>query len=173
MDSEMPTGSLEAGVLLGANLESPRAAVERASELMGALEGFRILARSSMWVTDPVGGPPGQDPYVNRAEIWLAPPDPVGVVRALLGVEARMGRVRRERWGPRVIDVDLLYLGGLVSEDEEAMVPHPRLHVRAFALYPLAEVRPAWIHPLLGRSAEELLRALPPGSELGVRRVPD
>ncbi|MDR1082114.1 MAG: 2-amino-4-hydroxy-6-hydroxymethyldihydropteridine diphosphokinase [Deltaproteobacteria bacterium] len=165
--------SVEAGVLLGANLEDPRRAVSKASELMGKLEGFRLVARSSMWETDPVGGPPGQDQYVNRAEIWLVPADPVHVVRELLGVEARLGRIRLERWGPRVIDLDLLYLGGTVSRDGEATVPHPRLHERAFALYPLAEVRPGWIHPELGRTVEDLIRQLPPEAGLGVRRIPD
>ncbi|MDR1312371.1 MAG: 2-amino-4-hydroxy-6-hydroxymethyldihydropteridine diphosphokinase [Deltaproteobacteria bacterium] len=161
---------LEAGILFGANLEDPEGAVARASDLMRGLDGFSFVARSSIWITEPVGGPPGQAHYANRAEIWLCPPDPVRVVRGLLGVEAALGRVRRERWGPRVIDLDLLYLGNLLSLDEEALVPHPRLGERAFALYPLAEVKPGWIHPASGKSVEGLIAALPPGSGDGVRK---
>ncbi|MDR1041737.1 MAG: 2-amino-4-hydroxy-6-hydroxymethyldihydropteridine diphosphokinase [Deltaproteobacteria bacterium] len=162
---------LEAGILFGANLEDPEGAIARASEAMRGIAGFRFLAGSSLWSTDPVGGPPGQPPYLNRAEIWLCPPDPILVVRELLRVEASLGRVRRERWGPRVIDIDLLYLGGLVSRDEEALVPHPRLSGRAFALYPLLEVRPGWIHPETGFSVESLVAALPSGSERTVRKL--
>jgi 2-amino-4-hydroxy-6-hydroxymethyldihydropteridine diphosphokinase len=165
-------GALEAGILFGANLEDPEGAIGRASEALDRLPGWRLLARSSLWVTEPVGGPPGQAPYLNLAEIRLCPPDPAVTVRALLAVEASLGRVRRERWGPRVIDLDLLYLGGIVSSDEEALVPHPRLCERAFALYPLAEARPGWIHPVSGLSVEGLITGLPPGSEFVVRRIP-
>jgi 2-amino-4-hydroxy-6-hydroxymethyldihydropteridine diphosphokinase len=153
-------------------MEDPEGAILRAARAIAALPGFRFVDQSCLWVTEPVGGPPGQNPCRNRAAVYMCPQDPQRVVKSLLAVEASMGRVRGERWGPRLIDIDLLYLGTLISDDEKAQVPHPRLHERAFALYPLADVRPGWLHPLLGKSVEDLIAELPPGSESLVRKAP-
>ncbi|MDR2613600.1 MAG: 2-amino-4-hydroxy-6-hydroxymethyldihydropteridine diphosphokinase [Deltaproteobacteria bacterium] len=162
----------EGGILFGANLGDPEESILLAQQALASAADFRFVGQSSLWETEPVGGPPGQPWYLNRLGVYLCPADPVRVVRFLLAVEARLGRVRRERWGPRVIDLDLLYLGDAVSTAEEALVPHPRMSQRAFALYPLAEVRPGWIHPASGLSVEELIGRLPAGSGAQVRRRP-
>jgi 2-amino-4-hydroxy-6-hydroxymethyldihydropteridine diphosphokinase len=173
-DSYAPNrGPLEAGILFGANLGDPRESFRLAEEALARREGFRLVARSSLWVTEPVGGPPGQDVYLNRVGVYLTDPDPVSVVEALLEIELSLGRVRAERWGPRVIDLDLLYLGDLISCDERALVPHPRMRERAFVLYPLTEVRPGWRDPVTGDTAERLKSLRPPGSGDLVRRAPD
>ena len=90
-----------------------------------------------------------------------------------------MGRLRGERWSARTIDLDLLAYGDCVrgwsgdtGEPETLILPHPRLHERAFVLRPLAELAPDWRHPVLGRSARELLDALPPGQRIGLLAIP-
>jgi 2-amino-4-hydroxy-6-hydroxymethyldihydropteridine diphosphokinase len=91
------------------------------------------------------------------------------LLRAGLAVEAGQGRVRGVRNGPRTLDIDLLDYGGEILESDALVLPHPRLHERAFVLVPLAEVAPEWRHPVLGRTAEELLSGLT-GTE-GVERL--
>jgi 2-amino-4-hydroxy-6-hydroxymethyldihydropteridine diphosphokinase len=151
----------ECGVSFGANLEDPLKALEKAADLLKKAQGFGFKEASSVWLTEPVGGPPGQNWYHNQVLIFESDLYPKEIVSRLLETEALLGRVRRERWGPRVIDLDLLYLGDLVSEEEDARVPHPRLSERAFVLYPLRELRPDWIHPESGASVGELIERLP------------
>ncbi len=85
----------------------------------------------------------------------------------MLQIESRLGRVRGERWGPRTIDLDLLDYAGQVIDEPGLRLPHPRLHQRPFVLAPLAEAAPGWRHPLLHKTARELLQGL---DASGVRR---
>jgi 2-amino-4-hydroxy-6-hydroxymethyldihydropteridine diphosphokinase len=151
----------ECGVSFGANLEEPLTALTKAADLLNRVQGLSFREASSVWLTEPVGGPPGQNWYHNQVLIYETSLTPPEIVPILLATEARLGRVRRERWGPRVIDLDLLYLGDLVTEEIDSWTPHPRLSERAFVLYPLAELRPDWIHPATGVSVAELIKRLP------------
>ena len=74
-----------------------------------------------------------------------------------------MGRVRKERWGPRLIDLDLLFYGDAVIREDGLEAPHPRLHERRFVLAPLAEIAPGFVHPVLKKTVSELLAELPAG----------
>jgi 2-amino-4-hydroxy-6-hydroxymethyldihydropteridine diphosphokinase len=85
---------------------------------------------------------------------------PSALVEAMLGIEAEIGRVRTERYGSRIIDLDVLFLGNLVINEPGVQIPHPRLHERAFVLVPLADVAPDFVHPVLGTTLDKLLRGI-------------
>jgi len=149
---------MRAVVALGANLEEPRRAVELAIELLK--QSTDVIAISSMYETAPVGGPE-QDNYIN-AVVTLESELPAADLLALLhGIEKSMGRVRKEHWGPRVIDLDLIQYGTLLSKSEELMLPHPRAHERRFVLEPWHEIDPQAILLTHGR-IDQLLEQLPP-----------
>jgi 2-amino-4-hydroxy-6-hydroxymethyldihydropteridine diphosphokinase len=133
----MPT----AFVGIGSNLGEPERQIGAALEQLAAEDGVELVAVSTLRETEPVG-PVEQGPFLNGAvqiETELAPRE---LLDRLLGIELRLGRVRRERWGPRTIDLDLLLYGDEIVEEPGLAVPHPRLHERRFALEPLAELAP-------------------------------
>lgn len=159
---------------LGSNLAgepygSPR---EVCVAAMAALEarGLRILSRSSWFRTAPV--PASDQPwFVNGVASVATPLDPGELLALLHEVEADFGRVRRVRNEARVLDLDLLAHGDVVADGREGpLLPHPRLHERAFVLLPLAEVAPDWRHPRSGRSVAELIRDLPDGQQVQPER---
>lgn len=155
-------GNVRAYVALGANLGEPAAQFGRAARALAALTP--VLGRSRLYSGPAVGGPSGQPPYLN-AVLALDARAFVGreadLLAVLLGVEHDLGRVRRERWGPRVIDLDLLSVGGSVVQGPVLRLPHPRLEERAFVLTPLLDLDPEWRHPLSGRRAADALAKLP------------
>ncbi len=143
---------------LGANVGDPRAQLAR------ALEGLRAfvaeLRVSSTWRTEPVGHRDQPDFYnlVARGVTTLAPME---LLERILELERRMGRERTFRNAPRVIDIDVLDYAGRVSADPRLLLPHPGIPERGFVLHPLAEVAPEWVHPVLRKTARELLLAAP------------
>jgi 2-amino-4-hydroxy-6-hydroxymethyldihydropteridine diphosphokinase len=131
--------ALRAVVGIGANLGDRLATMRRAVQAIDAVA--RVEARSRVYETAPVGGPE-QPSFLNAAILVSYELSPVELLDRLLAIEARLGRVRLERWGPRVIDLDLLWIDGVAIDEPRLVVPHPRLHERAFALRPLLDVAP-------------------------------
>lgn len=130
---------MEAYLGLGSNLGDRLATLQRAVDLLAAEPGITVRRTSRVWETDPVGGPEQPDFLNIVAEIDtdLDPPD---LLAAVNGIESELGRVRDVRWGPRTVDVDILLIDDLTIADDRLTVPHPRLHQRAFVLFPLLEL---------------------------------
>jgi 2-amino-4-hydroxy-6-hydroxymethyldihydropteridine diphosphokinase len=142
---------------LGSNLGDRRAALDGAVDRLAAEPELRLVARSGWYETSPVGGPPGQEPFLNGAALLHTSLAPQALLAVLERIETEMGRQRRLRWGPRRLDLDLLLYGELVQETPRLTVPHPRMAWRRFVLEPAAEVAPAMIHPPTGWTIARLL----------------
>ncbi|MBI4730117.1 MAG: 2-amino-4-hydroxy-6-hydroxymethyldihydropteridine diphosphokinase [Acidobacteria bacterium] len=145
---------------LGSNLGDRASALEGAiAALDGA--GARVVSRSSVRETAPVGGPSGQPPYLNQVVEVACDLEPRALLALCHEIEERFGRdrAREERWGPRTLDLDVLVIEGPAIDEPGLVVPHPRLTERAFALGPLAEIAPDLDVPGLG-CARDLLAAL-------------
>jgi 2-amino-4-hydroxy-6-hydroxymethyldihydropteridine diphosphokinase len=136
--SEEPA-AVRAFLGLGANLGDRLANLQRAADLLGQKEGIAIVASSRVYETEPVGGPPQPD-YLNSVIEALTTRSPRSLLDACQEVERVMGRERVERWGPRVIDVDLLTYGRVRVAEPGLQIPHPRMHERGFVLLPLLEL---------------------------------
>jgi 2-amino-4-hydroxy-6-hydroxymethyldihydropteridine diphosphokinase len=159
-----PPPAVRAFLALGSNLGDRLANLQRAVGLLGATEGIRVVRSSRVYETEPVGPP--QPDYLNAVVEVETTRSPRGLLEACLEVERAMGRVRRERWGPRVIDVDVLTYGREAVEEPGLVVPHPRMHERAFVLVPLLELEAD--PPLPGGLRVRSLR-LPPAALTAVR----
>lgn len=145
---------------LGSNLGDKEANVQRAIFLLAGEEGISVKKVAPFYRTAPWGYA-GQDWFINTVvEIETALP-PGRLLAVLLSIEEKMGRVRDVRWGPRVIDLDLLLYGDAVVNEPDLVVPHPRMVERAFVLAPLADLDPDLCLPGHGRVADlsqELVR---------------
>ncbi len=142
---------------LGSNLGKRRRNIEAAISCLGAHPGVQVLRVSTLIETEPVGGAP-QPRFLNgvaELEVELSPEE---LLQELLAIEKKLGRVRREKWGPRVIDLDLLFYNDCIIERPELQVPHPLAVERGFVLEPLAELAPELVHPQTGKSTREHLK---------------
>lgn len=148
---------------LGANLGDPertfRLAVQRLTKVYTVVGASRLYRGPAMRL---FGSPP-QPNYINGAVMVTGTlPSASRVVEQLLDIERDLGRIRGEQWGPRIVDLDLLLMSTGVSDDPKALVPHPGLTQRAFALRPLLELVPQAVDPRTGRSYRSVLDHLGP-----------
>jgi 2-amino-4-hydroxy-6-hydroxymethyldihydropteridine diphosphokinase len=135
---------VRAFVGLGSNLGDRWSHLRRAVDQLRAGSRVPVTAVSRVYETEPVGGPEGQGPYLNVVvELAVSPTaDPYRLLEECRRLEAAAGRVRAARWGPRTLDADVLWIDGMVLEDPDFTVPHPRWRQRRFVLAPLRELAP-------------------------------
>lgn len=153
-------------IALGSNLGNSRATVENALKLLDRHPEISIEARSHWYRTAPVGPP--QPDYINGCAILGVSLGPEALLKTLLKVEREFGRVRRERWGPRTLDLDLLLFDDLILRTPSLELPHPRMRERAFVLVPLAEIAPDWVDPVTGKAIAHLLETVDPS---GIQKI--
>lgn len=146
-------------IALGSNLGDSQGILTAALQVLAATPGIAVQKVSSWYKTDPVGGIPQPD-YLNSCALLAVQILPQQLLKTLLAVEAKFGRVRKERWGARSIDLDLLLYEDLILDIPQLQLPHPRMNERAFVLVPLAEIAPNWIEPVSGLAITQLVQAV-------------
>jgi 2-amino-4-hydroxy-6-hydroxymethyldihydropteridine diphosphokinase len=145
-------------VAIGSNLNQPQARVHEAFEHLARLPSTQLLLRSRLFLTRPMG-PQEQPHFVNAAAGLLTQLTARQLLEGLLRIEQSMGRNRQERWGPRVIDLDLVWMLGEAIDEPGLTLPHPGVSTRNFVLYPLADIAPSLVIPGHG-SVSDLLRGV-------------
>jgi 2-amino-4-hydroxy-6-hydroxymethyldihydropteridine diphosphokinase len=144
-------------LLLGSNLGDRRAYLEEAITLIGERCGA-VTARSGVYRT-AAWGKTDQPEFLNQAVAVDTIQTPYQLLSAILDIERAMGRERLEKWGTRVIDIDMLLYNDEIIRSRDLVIPHPQLENRRFALTPLVEIAGAALHPVLGKTMKELLAA--------------
>jgi len=143
-------------LLLGGNLGNVEESFHRAILMLEDRFG-KLLSKSSLYMTEP-WGMDAPYPFYNQAVCLSSRLHPTKMMKTILAIERKMGRRRTPgKMDSRPIDIDILLINGMVISEPGLQVPHPRLHLRRFALQPLAEIAPGLLHPLLGMSIQELL----------------
>jgi 2-amino-4-hydroxy-6-hydroxymethyldihydropteridine diphosphokinase len=154
---------------IGSNVGDRKSNCLRASEYLDRLDMTHVVKVSSLYLTEPVGVQ-SQEWFINSVVIVDTRLTAESLLAGLQTIEDEMGRVRTMKWGPRNIDLDLLFFGDYVIQKESIIVPHPELAHRRFVLEPLNEVDPDKVHPILNRTVHELTISLNDGKR--VIRIP-
>ena len=148
-------------LLLGSNLGNRKEILDKAIELLSEKVGT-IVSQSKDYETKP-WGITDQPDFLNLAVSIYTKLKPLEILEKTQSIENQLGRVRKEKWGARLIDIDLMFYGNEIIDEPALKVPHPLMQEREFALIPLAEIAPDFVHPVLGKTVLELL--------LGIRKL--
>jgi 2-amino-4-hydroxy-6-hydroxymethyldihydropteridine diphosphokinase len=151
-----PPYTHQAAVALGSNLGDSYAILAAAIKTLAHAPGMALQAQSPVYRTVAVGPP--QPDYLNACALFATKLDPHAVLTTLLQTEVHFGRVRRERWGPRLLDLDLLLFDDLILNQPNLQIPHPRMTERAFVLVPLNDIAPNWIEPISKKTIAQLVQ---------------
>jgi 2-amino-4-hydroxy-6-hydroxymethyldihydropteridine diphosphokinase len=147
-------------VAIGSNLGDRAANIRDAVELMQS-QLVSVTSVSELLDNPADGGPPGSPNFLNAVVRVFTILRPRDLLNRLLQIETSMGRIRRKRWEPRIIDLDLLFCDDLTIDEPGLTIPHPRMHERRYVLLPLAQLAPDFVHPKLGKTIQTLLDELP------------
>jgi 2-amino-4-hydroxy-6-hydroxymethyldihydropteridine diphosphokinase len=150
---------------LGSNLNDRYANLQRAIARLQA--HFSVTAISPVYATEPWGDA-DQPPFLNVCVAAVTSEPPRAVLKIIKAIETEMGREPTRRWGPRLIDIDILFYDKLVLAEDDLTIPHPRIAERAFVLAPLADIIPNFRHPVTGDTVQDMLDRL---GEDGVERL--
>jgi 2-amino-4-hydroxy-6-hydroxymethyldihydropteridine diphosphokinase len=144
---------------IGSNIGDPQRNCHEAIGRIGAVDGCRVISVSSFYLTEPVGDR-AQEWYVNGVVSISTAMSVRDLLNSLLKIEANMGRVRTVKWGPRIIDLDILLYGQDIIDETALKIPHPMMHLRKFVMAPMADLAPEVVHPVLGKTMTELLMGI-------------
>ncbi|PSR18636.1 2-amino-4-hydroxy-6-hydroxymethyldihydropteridine diphosphokinase [filamentous cyanobacterium CCP3] len=150
--------AIPCAIALGSNLGDSRQILQAALVALHTPPAVELVAQSSVYQTVPIG--PAQPDILNACALINTTLSPRHLLSRLLQIEQDFGRVRCQRWGPRTLDLDLIFYGQVCLTEPDLHIPHPRLRERAFVLVPLAEIAPDWIDPVSGQSVQHLFDAL-------------
>ena len=163
-------------IAVGANLPGPDGAAPletcvQAAAAVGGIEGLRLVGASRWFETAPVP-PSGQPPYVNGVLQLAGATSPEALLAALQRIEREFGRVRGAPNAARTLDLDIVAMGCEVRAAPDPVLPHPRMHQRAFVLAPMLELSPGWRHPVFGLTVRAMLAALPAPGAFALAAMP-
>ncbi|MEA5535019.1 2-amino-4-hydroxy-6-hydroxymethyldihydropteridine diphosphokinase [Crocosphaera sp. XPORK-15E] len=143
-------------IALGSNLGDSLSILEQTIILLSQDFAITLLSHSHWYKTAPIGPP--QPDYLNGCAMLETELNPEELLQTLLKIEQKFGRIRREKWGPRTLDLDILLYGDVILDTPDLQIPHPFMIERAFVLVPLAEIAPTWIHPITKKMIKEHLK---------------
>ncbi len=142
-------------LLTGGNVGNRQQYLRHSAHLIEVACG-KITRRSALYET-AAWGKTDQAPFLNQALTLLTTMQAGDLITALLNIEKQIGRIRAEKYGPRTIDIDILFFNNLTLDEDDLIIPHPRLYTRRFVLVPLNEIAPNLVHPILQSTINELL----------------
>ena len=157
---------------IGSNMDDPVSQSLKAFDHISATKGVKLLRKSSLYRTEPVGCP-DQDWFINAVVEIRTALTAHELLKALQAIEKDMGRIRGVKWGPRIIDLDILLYGQDIIQEENLIIPHPELHKRRFVLAPLCEIASYVIHPAFGVSIRGLMDRLEDRGIVNIYRAMD